>query len=155
MELEPSRRRNTNASKRPSGKGGASSLGAMARQINGRLPSRMMFAQITGGTNAGPGGPPNKWLRALRDELAVFLSIEGSTEESPRQFGAEIVLWVHAAKRASEWYRGVLEAAESFIARRHVEVEKRPPSARPGRVTYKAERGVGEGRGGRETARWC
>ena len=45
-----------------------------------------MFAQIAGGKNPGPGGPPNNWLRTLRDDLADFRSTEGSTEDSSRQF---------------------------------------------------------------------
>ena len=77
----------------------------------GGLPSRMMFAQTAGGNKkTGTGGRPNIWLRTLRDNLAVFRSIEGSTEESPRQFRVETVPWVHAANKA-KMVLGVLETA--------------------------------------------
>ena len=91
--------------------------GAMVWQNKGRLPSRMMSAQTAGGKNPGSGGPPNNWLSTLRDDLAVFRSTEGSAEYFPRQFGFESALWVHAAKKAGKWHRGVLEAAERFMAR--------------------------------------
>ena len=55
--------------------------GAMLRQNKGRLPSRMMFAQIAGGKNPGPRGTFNNWLRTLRDDLTVFRSTEGSKKD--------------------------------------------------------------------------
>ena len=83
----------------------------------------MMFAQIASGNYPGQGGASKKWIRALRDDLAVFRSTEGSTEHSPWQFGVETVLWVHAAKKAGKWHRRILEDAERFMARWHVEEE--------------------------------
>ena len=73
---------------------------AMIRQNKGRLPvpSRMMFSRWK---NPGPGGPPNNWLKTLRDDLAVFQSTEGSTQESPRQFGVEIYRSMQQIRRAS------------------------------------------------------
>ena len=67
-------------------------LNQPVRQSNGRLPSRMMFGQIASGKNPGPSGPPNNWFRTLRDDLAIFLSTEGSTEDIPRQVGVKTVL---------------------------------------------------------------
>ena len=74
--------------------------------------------------NPGPGRPPINCLGILRDDLADFRYAEGSTEDSPRQFGVEIVLWVHAAKKAGKWYRKTREAAERFMAMRHVKEGK-------------------------------
>ena len=37
--------------------------GAVARQSKGRLPSRVMFATMTGGEGRRPGGQPNAWQR--------------------------------------------------------------------------------------------
>ena len=34
-------------------------------------------------------------------------------------FGVETVLWPTAAKKGRKWYRGVVEAAESFVSRWH------------------------------------
>ena len=34
-------------------------------------------------------------------------------------FGVETVLWPTAAKKGRQWYRGVVEAAECFMARWH------------------------------------
>ena len=61
--------------------------GAMVHKNKRRLPSRMMLAQVAGGKKPGPGGPPNNWLRTLRDDLAVFRSAKDSTKDSPRQRG--------------------------------------------------------------------
>ena len=76
--------------------------GAIVPQNKGRLFNRVMFTQIACGKNPGPGGPPNYWLRTLRDDLAVFRSTEGCTEDSPRQVGDETVLWVHVANKAGK-----------------------------------------------------
>ena len=69
------------------------------------------------GKNPGRGGPPNNWLRTLRDDLAVFRSTEGSTEYSPRHLGVDTVRCAYASKKAGKWYQGILEAAERFMAR--------------------------------------
>ena len=58
-------------------------------------------AQIAWVEISGPGGPPNNWLKTLRDDLAVFQSTEGSTQESPRQFGVEIYRSMQQIRRAS------------------------------------------------------
>ena len=94
---------------------------AMVRQNKGRSPNQTMYAQRAGGANPGPRGPPNNWLRTLKDHLAVLRSTEGYTEDSTRQFGVETALWVQAAQEAGKRYRGILEAAGRFMARWHVE----------------------------------
>ena len=67
-------------------------------------------------------------------------------------FGVETVLWPTTAKKSGKWwYRGVVEAAECFMARRHSN------EAESGWLRYAAEdaksddkgRGGGGGRGSR------
>ena len=44
------------------------------------------------------------------------------------------MLCVHAAKKTSKWYRGVIEAAERFMARWHVEEGKKSSESRAARM---------------------
>ena len=69
---------------------------------------------------------------------------------SPRQFGVETVLWVHAAKKEGKCYRGILEAAERFMVRLHVEEEQKSSERRAARIgDAQSRKGTG---GTRETA---
>ena len=78
----------------------------------------------------------------------VYLALR--KHDSPRQFGGEAVLWVHASKQAGRWYQGILEADERFMARWHVKEEKRSSESRAARMRdAQSRRGVG---GSRETA---
>ena len=38
-------------------------------------------------------------------------------EHSKLVFGVEAEVWIVAAEKAGKWYRGVLEAAERFMAK--------------------------------------
>ena len=72
----PSRRRNnTRTSKRPSANDGSSSVESndTAKQGGDYPVSDDVFAQIVDGENPGPGGPPNNWPRAMRDDLRLFV----------------------------------------------------------------------------------
>ena len=40
-------------------------------------------------------------------------------------------MWVHTAKKAGKWYPGIFEAAERFMARWHVEEEKKGEPRNP------------------------
>jgi len=93
--------------------------GAVVRQHEGRLPSRLMFGTIAGGGSPKPGGQPKTWPRAIAEDLRVFKATEGSTEDSPLVFGVGTALWPTAAKQTGKWYRGILEAAEQFMGRWH------------------------------------
>ena len=74
---------------------------------------------MTGGEGRRPGGQPKSWHRSLLDDLKAFDATKGSTEHSKLVFGVEAEVWTVAAKKASKWYRGVLEAAENVMARWH------------------------------------
>ena len=106
-----------------------------------------MCAQVVDGNQPGLGGPPNNWLSTLRDGLAVVQSTEGATEDSPRQFGVETVLCVHAAKKTGKWYRVILGAAERFMARWHVNKEKMSSERRAARMRGVQSRTDGGGIG--------
>ena len=56
---------------------------------------------------------------SLVDDVAVFRAKEGSTDTSPLLFGVQSVRWPTAAKQAGKWYRGMVKAADSFMARWH------------------------------------
>ena len=91
--------------------------GAVHRTTNERPTRRVTFGAITGGENPRPGRPENNWAQCLADDLRVFEAIEGSTENSPLLFRVETVLRPRATKKSRKWYRGVVEAAECFMAR--------------------------------------
>ena len=93
--------------------------GAVQRTNNVRLTRRVIFGTMASGENPGPGRPENTWAQCLVDDLRVFRATEGSTECFPLVFGVETVLWPAAAKMGRKWYRGVVKAAEGFMARRH------------------------------------
>ena len=76
------------------------------------------------GKHPGPGGPPGNWLRTIRDDLDVIRSTKGSTDDSPWRLRVETALCVFAAKKAGNWYRRVLGAAERIATRWHVAEEK-------------------------------
>ena len=77
-----------------------------------------MLEKMTGGEGRRPGGQPKSWRRSLLD-LKAFDAKNGSTERSRLVFGVEAEVWTVAAKTAGKWYRGVLEAAERFMATWH------------------------------------
>ena len=118
----------------------------------------MMFAQIAGGTKPGPGGPPNNWLKTLRDNLAVFSIHRSLHERLPTAVLGLNVLWVHAAKKAGKWHRGVLEAAERVMARWHVEEETHISERRAARILAFQRKitggGVGKARLKKARRRW-
>ena len=74
---------------------------------------------MTGGEGRRPGGQPKSWHRSLLDDLKAFDATKGSTEHSKFVFGVEAEVWTVAAQKAGKWYRGVLEAAERFMAKWH------------------------------------
>ena len=78
-----------------------------------------MFGTMAGGESPRPGGQFKTWHRCIVEDLREFRATEESTEHSPLAFGVETALWSTAAKKAGEWYRGVLEAAERFMVRWH------------------------------------
>ena len=78
-----------------------------------------MFGTMAGGENLGPGPPEKNWAQCQVDDVRVFRATKGSTESSPLVFGVETVLWPTAAEKGRKWYRGVVEAAECFVARWH------------------------------------
>ena len=59
------------------------------------------------------------WHRCLLDDLKAFDATKGSTEHSKLVFGVEAEVWTVAAKKVGKWCRGVLEAAERFMAKWH------------------------------------
>ena len=93
--------------------------GAVQRTNNERLTRRVMFGTMAGGENPGPGQPENIWAQCLVDDSRMFRATGGSTENFPVLFGIETVLWPTVAKKGGKWYRGVVKAAECFMARWH------------------------------------
>ena len=107
---------------------------------------------MAGGESPGPGGQSKSWHQCLVDDLRVFRATEGSTEHSPLVFGVETALWPMSAKKAGNWYRGVLEAAEQFMVRWH-ENEAKVSRKRHASVMGGVQRnGKGMGKSRRETA---
>ena len=51
--------------------------------------------------------------------MGLFEATEGSTDSSPSLLGIEPVLWPRAAKKSGNWHRGIVNAAERFMARWH------------------------------------
>ena len=49
----------------------------------------------------------------------MFKATEGLSEHSMLVFGVETAMWATTAKKAGEWQRGVLEAAERFMVKWH------------------------------------
>ena len=82
-----------------------------------RLPSRVIFATMTGGKGRRPGGQPKTWRTCLVEDTKVFRATEGSTVLTPLVFGVETAVWTVAAKKAGKWYRGFLEAGEQFTVK--------------------------------------
>ena len=78
-----------------------------------------MFGTMAGGESPGPGRPENNRAQCLADDLGGFQAAERSKESSPLLFGVDTVLWPRAAKKSGKWYRGVVEAADRFMARWH------------------------------------
>ena len=78
-----------------------------------------MFATMTGGEGPRPAGQSKIQHKCLVDDLRALRATEGSTEHSPLVFGVETALWPMSAKKAGNWYRGILEAAEQFMVRWH------------------------------------
>ena len=74
---------------------------------------------MAGGEDPGQGRPEKDWAQCLVDDLRVFRATDGSTESVPLVLGAETVPRPTAAKKGGKWYRGVVEAAESFMTRWH------------------------------------
>ena len=74
--------------------------GAVAKEHNGRLPSRVVFGALSVGRNRSRAGRPEKiWLDCVSDDLKAFQATSGSTGESPSVFGVETALRTTAAKR--------------------------------------------------------
>ena len=59
------------------------------------------------------------WHRCIAEDLREFRATEWSTEHSPLMFRVEAALWSTAAKKAGDWYRGVLKAGERSMVRWH------------------------------------
>ena len=78
-----------------------------------------MLGKMTGGEDRRPGRQPKSWHRCLLDDLKAFDATKGSTEHSKLFYGVGAEVWTIAAKKAGKWYRGVLEAAERFMAKWH------------------------------------
>ena len=78
-----------------------------------------MLGKMTGGEGRRPGGQPKSWHRCLLNDLKSFDATKGSLEHSKLFFGVEAEVWTIAANKAGKWYRGVLEAAERFMAKWH------------------------------------
>ena len=78
-----------------------------------------MLGKMTGGEGRRPGGQPKSWHRCLLNDLKSFDATKGSLEHSKLFFGVEAEVWTIAANKAGKWYRGVLEAAERFMAKCH------------------------------------
>ena len=113
----PSRRPNARASKRPSGNGGSSSREQWSGTASGDYPAGRYLHRLPVG-KPGTRRSPDNWLGILRDDLIGLRSAEGSTKEFPPQFGIDTVYCGSMpAKKAGKWYRGILEAAERFMAR--------------------------------------
>ena len=77
-----------------------------------------MLGKMTGGEGRRPGGQSKSWHRYLLDDLKALDATKGTTVYSKRlAFGVEAEVWtIAAANKAGKWYRGVLEAAERFMA---------------------------------------
>ena len=104
---------------------------------------------MIGGENPGPGRPGKTWARCLVDDIAVFKAKEGSTETSHLLLGVETVLWPTAANKGGTWYRGIVKAANGFMARWHrAEVEKSWLRHVNEKFKMKDEGREGEGGGG-------
>ena len=74
---------------------------------------------MTVGEGRRSGGQPKSWRRCLLDDLEAVKATEGSTKHAKFVFGVEADVWTVEAKKADKLYRGVLEAAERFVADWH------------------------------------
>eukprot|EP00904_Undaria_pinnatifida_P004437 jgi/Undpi1/13995/HiC_scaffold_9.g03646.m1 len=78
-----------------------------------------MFGTMAGGVNPGRGRPEKNWAQCLVNDIRVFEATEGSTDSSLLLFGVETVLWPSATKKSGNWHRGIVDAADRFMTRRH------------------------------------
>ena len=76
----------------------------------------MMFGTMAGWENPGPGRLENNWAQCLAD-FRVFQATEGFTDSSPLLFAVETVVRLRAVEKSGKWYRGVVDAADSFLTR--------------------------------------
>ena len=100
--------------------------GAIARQPDDRLPKRLLFGQLTGGSNRTAGRPEHDWLRGLRDDFKQFGATAGDTEDHPTTFGVDGAIWTVAAKRCrgALWHKGVHKGAEMFMSSWHAQQQR-------------------------------
>ena len=92
--------------------------GAIQRMTNERLTHRVVFGTMAGG-NPGPGRPENNWAQCPVVDIRVFEANEGSTDSSPLLLGVETVVRPKAAKESGNGRRGIVDAADRFMARWH------------------------------------
>ena len=84
------------------------------------------------------------------EDFTEFRAPEGSTELAPLGFGVETALWSTPAENAGRWYRGILEAAERFMARyqnTEAGLSRQHRASAVGRVQ-------GNGEGGHQEEEW-
>ena len=96
--------------------------GAVARQTDGRLPNRLMFAKgLVGGMNPGRGGLELNWTTCLKDDLKVFGAKHGSTDDEPCVFGLPKRTWEEAArvKGGTSWHAGVVKGLGRYMTSWH------------------------------------
>ena len=93
--------------------------GAVQRTTNERLTHRVMFGTMAGEVNPGRGRPEKNWAQCLVNDIRVFEATEGSTDSSLLLFGVETVLWPSATMKSGNWHRGIVDAADRFMTRRH------------------------------------
>ena len=67
-------------------------------------------------------------------------------------FGVETVFWPRAAKKSEKWYRGIVKAAECFMARCHTDEAQRSRRRHAAEDAKSGDKGrEREGGGGRRT----
>ena len=122
----PSKGHTTRGSRRPSANDGPRWRGGVQRTTNDRLTRRLIFGAMNGWWPK-PGTRPTRrnWVHCLADDLRVFQATEGFTESSPLMFGVETTSWPGVAEKSGKWYRGVVEAADCFMARWHRDESQR------------------------------
>ena len=101
--------------------------GAVARQTDGRLPKRLMFAKgLVGGVNPGRGGLEQNWTTCLKEDLKVFGAKHGSTDDEPCVFGIPKPTWEEAArvKGGTSWYAGVAKGLGRYMTSWHKDEEE-------------------------------
>ena len=70
-----------------------------------------MFRTMAGGVNLGQDRLEKNWAQCLAADIRVLKATEG--------FGVETVLWPRSAKNGRNWHRGIVDAADRFMTRRH------------------------------------